>query len=200
MNTINIERYITQGEKDKHWYRDCMIMFIDIFGSEQLKLVTSLFAATSINTSLKSNITLFRRALYEIQNDLPIGHYLPNIQSQLARIRSGQELSGRKINAFAHAMRGDPEAVVVDIWLLRAFDMDRKYIRAGGKSRSGGASEKQFDLIELYVREKAELLSLTPAQASAMIWSGVRTEQSRETETRYGNILRYHFNNLFNVI
>lgn len=69
----------------------------------------------------KSNVTLFRR--YEIENDLPVGNYLPNIQDQLRLIRSGQPLSGRKINAFARAMAGDQNAVVVDIWLLRAFDL-----------------------------------------------------------------------------
>lgn len=129
MNTSKIARYVWIGRKDINWYRDCEDVFVELFGRDKLKLVCQLFAATSINTSLKANITLFRKALYEIENNLPISNYLPNIQQQLKQIREGGELTGRKINSFARAMSGDSEAVVVDIWLLRAFDMDKKYFR-----------------------------------------------------------------------
>lgn len=129
MNTDKIARYLWIGRKDIDWYKDCQSVFVELFGEHRLSLVCQLFAATSINTSLKANITLFRRALHEIDNNLPRSKYLPNIEQQIDQIRSGKPLTGRKIRSFASAMSGDKNAVVVDVWLLRAFDMDRKYFR-----------------------------------------------------------------------
>jgi hypothetical protein len=168
---------------------------------------------------------------------------MPNIKQQLEQIRKGDELTGRKIRSFARAMAGDPDAVVVDIWLLRAFNMDRKYFRKDkvpnatkvlqesenffkgynaldfsvedllphksgtprvipaetGRYRSGGASDAQYTKIETYVRNEARAMGIQPRMLSAMIWSGVRIDQSGDTETRYTNILRSKFINLFNA-
>lgn len=208
MDTSKIARYVWLGRKDVLWYTVAQTLFTDLFGADRIGLVTKLFAATSINTSLKSNITLFRKALYEIEKGKPIGKYLPNIQTQLTRIRAGEELSGRKINAFAAAMAGDPDAVVVDIWLLRAFDMDKKYYRAPkagskqrGQVRSSGATDKQYTEIETYVRQEAADMGLEPRQLAAMIWSGCRlASHPKDKESHYERLLRYHFGNMFNVI
>lgn len=235
MDTAKIARYVWLGRHDIRWYHQAEDLFVDLFGRERLQLVTRLFAATSINTSLKANITLFRRALYEIENDLPIGDYLPNIRQQLAQVRAGNELTGRKINSFARAMAGDPDAVVVDIWLLRAFDMDRKYFRKDplgrvysplilgvglfgdrvavveqlgeivadkrrGLYRSGGASDGQYTRVENYVRQEAREMGIQARELCAMIWSGVRIDQSGDRETHYSTILQTHFRNLYGVI
>lgn len=207
LNTSKIARYAWIGRKDLLWYSIAQTLFTDLFGAERLGLVTKLFAATSINTSLKANITLFRRALYEIENDKPVGRYLPNIKMQLEQVRAGNDLTGRKINSFAAAMAGDVDAVVVDIWLLRAFQIDRKYFRKGkpgtkqrGNNRSSGPTDNEYTAIENYVREEAKAMNLEARQLSAMIWSGVRIDQSGDKETHYERILRGHFNNLFNVI
>jgi hypothetical protein len=201
LTTDKIDFYLVRGSRDKDWYARCTLLFIELFGEERLPLICKLFAATSINTSLKSNITLFRKALYEIENNLPIGKYLPNIQIQLNRIRNNEELSGRKIRSFAAAMNGDRNAVVVDIWLLRAFGIDRKYYRQGSaKFRNGGPTDKEYDLIELYCREKASLLGIEPREVSAMLWSGCRLHHTNDRETNYHNLLRYKMFNLFNVI
>lgn len=204
MNTERIAEYVWIGRQDQHWYADCQKLFEKHFGKEQLPLITKLFAATSINTSLKSNVKLFRKALYEIQNDLPVGNYLPNIQNQLAKIRAGQELSGRKISSFARAMSGDKDAVVVDIWLLRAFGMDRKYMRHTGPHkglmRDGGATDKQYTAIETWVREKAKAMGLEARELSSILWAGVRIAHSGDKNTHYKELLDYHLNNLFGCL
>lgn len=204
MKTNLIPEYVWIGMKDMYWYEECQTCFVELFGKDELRLVTRLFAATSINTSLRSNITLFRRAYYEIQNDKPVGNYLPNIVRQLEQVRAGRELTGRKINSFANAMAGDPDAVVVDIWLLRAFSMDRQYMRHTGphanRLRSGGATDKQYEMIESWVRAEAYKRSIQPRQLSAMIWSGVRIKVNGADDTRYTKILRSLLHNLFKTI
>lgn len=199
----NLVKYVWLGRQDQYWYQDCEKVFRELFGDDKLLLVTQLFAATSINTSLKANITLFRRAYHEMSNGLPFGNYLPNITLQLNRLRSGASLSGRKINSFANAMAGDPNAVVVDIWLMRAFGIDIKYSRnrgGGVQLRNGSPTDKQYTLVESYVREAATGMGVQPRELSAMIWSGCRIAQSGDRETRYTSILRQQLTNLFGVI
>lgn len=199
MDTSRIVEYMELGRCDKNWYQECEQTLIEIFGKDQLQIVVKIFSATSINTSLKGNVTLFKRAYYEYLNNQPIGAYLPNIQKQLQRIRDGKDLSGLKINAFAKAMSGDPDAVVVDIWLLRAFKMNRTYFRKQSQSfREGGASKKQFREIEAYIRSEAPKHELQAREMSAMIWSGIRTLQGTDRQTRYTDILKAQYlNSLF---
>lgn len=207
METINIPRYVEIGRSSLNWYQDCQVCFEELFGKEKLELVCQLFAATSINTSLKANITLFRKAYWEIENQKPVGKYLPNIQNQLHQIRSGKQLTGRKIRSFAAAMAGDKNAVVVDIWLLRAFDEDKKYFRqkkgaekGRGQQRSAGATDRQYTMIEKWVREYAKVYNVEPRQLSSMIWAGVRIETNGDREVHYTNILKSSLQNLFGVI
>jgi hypothetical protein len=204
MNIENISRYIYLGRKDQTWYCDCKNTLLELFGKAELPLVTDLLAATSINSSLQSNITLFRKAYYEIKNDLPAGKYLPNIRTQILQIRTGLGLSGRKITSFAKAMRGDTNAVVVDIWLLRAFQIDKKYMRYSGPHegtlRAGGPTDKQYTMIEDWIRLEAKYRGFFPAEISSMIWSGIRKEQTGQAETRYCDQLKFQLSNLFQVI
>lgn len=217
MDTSNIEKYLRIGANDQHWYRDCEQLFIELFGKEKLWLVTGLFAATSINTSLKANITLFRRAMYEIELNLPVGSlvngkgetlgYLPNIRNQIQLVRDGKDLSGPKIQAFRKAMSGDKNAVVVDVWLARAFGIERRYFRqqkggekGRGKIRSAGVSDKDFKAVEKYVRKLAKKKGMEPRELSSMIWAGVRIDNTGDRETHYKELLRNKLTNLFNII
>lgn len=194
INVSNIERYLDIGKADRDWYKDTEMVLVDLFGSDRLKLTANLFAATSIASSLKSNIALFRKALHEMETGKPFSNYLPNIKIQLERIRRGEELSGRKIRSFASAMSGDRNAVVVDRWLLRAFDIDKQYTRYSGphagRTLSGGASDRQYTVIENFVREIAADDGYEPREYSAMIWSGVRISKSGDRTTRYTDLLR----------
>lgn len=199
LDLSRVDEYISAGLKDRFWYQRTEEVFTELYGKHRVKLIADLFAATSINTSLKSNITLFRRALYEIDRGLPVSNYLPNIQKQLHRIRAGQELSGQKIRAFAAAMSGDVNAVVVDVWLLRAFNMEGRYFRKHSNTiRSAGATKKQFTLIESWVRAEAVRRDLQPRELSAILWAGTRITQGGDRETSYENILRLKEYNMFN--
>lgn len=189
MNTDNISRYIYLGRFDKNWYAECRETIINIFGESELQLVSTLLAATSQNTSLKANVTLFRKAYYEIKNDLPVSDYLPGIKEQLTRIRAGGELRGQKITSFARAIQGDKNAVVVDMWLMRAFGM-----------QSDSPTPKQYKSIESFCRQEGIYRGYHAAEISAMIWGGARRELGRDNETRFCDFLKYSFNNLFNVI
>lgn len=213
IDTSKISKYVKIGEKDMDWYQECSGVFVDLFGEENLTLVCKLFAATSINTSMKGNITLFRRAYYEMKHGFPVGHtggYLPNIVTQLNNVRLGLPLTGRKIEAFSVAMDRLPESpsqIVVDVWLTRAFGVDRKYFRQTkgkpkgvGIDRDGGVSDRLYTIIEEWCRDEASRMGIEPRQLSAMIWAGKRIETNGDRTTHYKEILRSKAINLFGVI
>ncbi len=120
-------------------------------------------------------------------------------------IVEGKELSGRKINNFANAMSGDKDAIVVDIWLTRAFGIERSYVSTDksayeGRVRNGSPSNREYDTIEKYIQTEARKMGLEPRQFCSMIWAGVRIDVSGDKTTRYSDILLNRMKNLFGVI
>jgi len=191
LNTEYIAKYLWIGRNDRTWYNEVEEIIVKMFGAEKLDYVSKLLAATSIHTNLKGNIHGFKKAMHQIDNGLPIKGYLPNIISNLELVRDGKELSGRKISNFAKAMSGHHDAIVVDIWILRAFGQDRKYFRKeSGLMLSRGASDSEYTAIEKWIQTQAGECGLQPRQMCSMIWGGVRTHQTgiRNT-TRYQEFL-----------
>lgn len=98
-------------------------------------------------------------------------------------------------------MQGDQNAVVVDIWILRAFDEDRKTVRRSGPheglKRSSGATDKQYTIIEAWIRQEAMYRQLHAAELCSMIWGGIRREIGRDNETRYCDFMKQQLITLF---
>ena len=83
-------------------------------------------------------------------------------------------LRGLKTNAFARAIAGDGDAVVVDVWMCRAAGLVW-----GDKSKKAGMLKDAPNKGEYYaiaeaVRTVAAEYSMTPAMMQAMIWIVVR--------------------------
>jgi hypothetical protein len=72
-------------------------------------------------------------------------------------------LKGLKTNAFAKAIFGDTDAVVVDVWMMRAAQM-----------KNDSPTQGQYHAIANAVRQVASEFGLTPRTAQALIWIVVR--------------------------
>jgi hypothetical protein len=197
-----INQYCIIGAKDKDWYTQCKESLQAQLPGKDINLVIDIMAATSINSSLKTNIVQFIKMLYVIENKLQFPSLMPNMRMQLEYVRDGKPLTGRKIFNFSEAMKGNAEAVVVDIWILRAFDVDKKYkFKNTGKMKSRGAPPKIYDAIESYFRTEAPKQNLEPRQMCAMCWSGIRTAStSKGNTTTYADFLKVKLNTLFPLI
>lgn len=164
-------------------------------------MAIDVMAATSMNTSLKGNITQFIKMMYVIKNDLPFPKLMPNMSDHLRLVKEGKPLRGRKVFNFSEAMKGNPNAVVVDIWILRAFKVDKQRkmkTKRGVRMKSGGATKSAYDAIEKWIQEKALEINWQPRQLCAAIWSGVRTESTNKgNTTTYSDILSMKLNTLF---
>ena len=72
-------------------------------------------------------------------------------------------LKGLKTNAFARAIFGDTDAVVVDVWMMRAAKMP-----------TDSPSQSQYKALTEAVETVAREFGLTPRTTQALIWIVVR--------------------------
>jgi hypothetical protein len=86
-------------------------------------------------------------------------------------------------------MTGDKDAVVVDIWILRAFGCSNL-----------SPTKKQYDWIESWIRAEAYSRKIQPRQLQAMIWIGCRELTNGPDEVNYSTALIRKMDNLFKVI
>jgi hypothetical protein len=72
-------------------------------------------------------------------------------------------LKGLKTNAFARAIAGDTNAVVIDVWMMRAAGME-----------TDSPNKSQYAMLSDAVVSVAQQFGITPRTAQALIWIIVR--------------------------
>ena len=72
-------------------------------------------------------------------------------------------LKGAKTNAFARAIAGDENAVVIDVWMLRAIGIEKK-----------SPTQSQYKEMAQAVTNVAVEYGMTPRAMQALIWIIVR--------------------------
>lgn len=190
MDIKQLEEYLFLGRDCKDWYAETFALFNQQYGRYATLFTYIIIAATSINSTLKSNVRLARKAYYQISNGLEIWGYLPNIKTQLKRIQAGQPLSGRKITNYVEAITGNPNAVVVDVWILRAFGLATTKNVLTRQNYTPSPTSSQYDSIERAIKLWAREIGIEPRQLQAALWAGVRFKATGDWVDRYDNVLR----------
>lgn len=147
------------GAADATWYDSAYKELQDAFGKDA-PLVARFFAATSNNATVSSNASLTLKALRQYKSGEPFTGYLPAVIENLNLAAKGEPLNGRKIDNFAKALSDDPNAVVADRWIMRAF----------GIEKGTAPTDTQYDFIENTIKQIAEKTGQTPRQVQAAIW------------------------------
>jgi hypothetical protein len=87
-----------------------------------------------------------------------------NIRMANAAFDNGFDaLKGQKTNAFAKAIAGNEDAVVIDVWMLRALGIEKKTPTQG-----------QYKVMADAVTTVATKYGMTPRAMQALIWIVVR--------------------------
>lgn len=73
-------------------------------------------------------------------------------------------LNGQKTNAFARAIAGDANAVVIDTWMIKAAGMDS----------SKGVNKTQYNQLSNDLTRVAKEIGVSPRTAQAAIWIIIR--------------------------
>jgi len=87
-----------------------------------------------------------------------------NLKMAKASLELGYDaLKGQKTNAFARAIAGDENAVVIDVWMMRAAGMEKD-----------SPNKTEYRELSNAVVRIAERFALTPRTTQALIWILVR--------------------------
>jgi hypothetical protein len=108
----------------------------------------SVNVARAIQFSLGKEVTCLKNNIVMANNALTMGF---------------NALNGMKTNAFARAIAGDENAVVIDVWMLRAVGIEKKT-----PSQSG------YKELAKAVTTVATMYGMTPRAMQALIWIVVR--------------------------
>jgi len=151
----------TPGQIDEatDWYPDRAGAIVEEIRQNldtSTEVAASILSAFSPNTDWQGNV---RRALAFSRGEYT-GHIYatPDKLSQIMR-EAWNALPGAKTNAFARAMAGDHNAVVIDIWMMRAARMTRDI-----------PTDRDYRILSAAVRKVADETDLTPRTTQALIW------------------------------
>jgi hypothetical protein len=157
-----LEASFGQVEQASKWYLEAEKVAEKVAENlgTNLEIGASVVSAFSPRERWTSNVT---KAIHFSLNKPVVG--LPNnLKMAEASLSLGFDaLRGPKTNAFARAIAGDENAIVVDVWMMRAA-------RVGVDS----PSKKQYTEVSDAIRMVAERFQLTPRTAQALIWIMIR--------------------------
>lgn len=97
-----------------------------------------------------------------------LGKHVPGFKNNMKMANNAltmgfKALNGPKTNAFAKAIAGDEQAVVIDVWMLRALGIEKK-----------SPTQSQYVEMAKAVTSVANQYGMTPRAMQALIWILVR--------------------------
>lgn len=149
---------LAQTEAAAIWYHDAQAVASEVANNlgVTLEVGASIVAAFSPRERWSSNVA---KAIAYSLGSRPAG-LGNNLRMADAALAAGFDaLNGLKTNAFARAIAGDTDAVVIDVWMMRAAGMD-----------ANAPNKGQYLALSESVREVASEFAITPRTAQALIW------------------------------
>jgi len=160
--SIIMQATLAQTEAAAVWYFDAQEVAEDVAENlgASLEIGASVVSAFSPRERWSSNVA---KALAFSQGK-PVAGLSNNIRmAEAARVAGFDALKGLKTNAFARAIAGDTDAVVIDVWMMRAAGMP-----------TDSPNKSQYREVSEAVRNVAAEFGITPRTAQALIWIIVR--------------------------
>lgn len=192
LNTSKINYFLKRGEFHKEWYEHEKEKLITILPEFEGLPILRCFAVTSMTSSIESNTYLAIKALLQIKRNECFHGFLPTQITYLNLIKEGKDVPGRKIMNFIKALEGDKDAVVVDIWMCKAFDVleERKlYINGRKRDYFKAPNSSTYTKIETYCKEDSIRLQIEPRQYQSMLWAGIKTEEGVTRNVSWSDLL-----------
>ena len=140
------------------WYHEAQEVAEDIaeIMGVSLEIGASIVSAFSPRERWSSNVA----KAYAFANGLPVSGLSNNLKmAQRATELGFDALKGQKTNAFARAIAGDTDAVVIDVWMCRAANL-------GTDSPNKGQYRELSEAVHIVANE----FGITPRTAQALIW------------------------------
>jgi hypothetical protein len=154
-----LQATLAQVEQASVWYFEAQEVAEDVAENlgVSLEVGASIVAAFSPRERWSSNVA--KSLAFSMGK--PVVGLSNNLRMAESAMTNGfNALNGQKTNAFARAIAGDSDAVVIDVWMIRAAGLDA----------SKGVNKTQYNTLVDSVRKVAKEFGLTPRTAQALIW------------------------------
>jgi len=149
-------------EKAATWYPDAQVIAQDIANimNTSVEVGACIISSFSPREEWKSNIS----KAYKFANggDVP-GLSNNMLMANMSTVKGFDALNGQKTNAFARALAGDSDAVVIDIWMMRA-----------ARLHTDSPNKTQYAELSRAVVNVAVSMGISPRTCQALIWILIR--------------------------
>lgn len=147
-----------QVEAASVWYRDAEEVAEEVARNldATLEIGASIVAAFSPRERWSSNVS---KSIEYSLGKRPKGLQNNLLMADNAMTMGFDALKGLKTNAFARAIAGDVDAVVIDVWMMRAANM-----------QTDSPSKTQYRALSEVTRIVANEFAITPRTTQASIW------------------------------
>lgn len=151
-----------QVEQAAKWYLDAERVAEKVAENLGISLENgaSIVSAFSPRERWTSNVA---KAIAFSLGEKPVGLSNNLRMAEAAKTIGYEALKGQKTNAFAKAIAGDEQAVVIDVWMLRAVGIEKK-----------SPTQSQYKVLADAVKTVAFQFGMTPRAMQALIWIVVR--------------------------
>jgi hypothetical protein len=151
-----------QVEQASKWYVDAERIAEKVAENLDTTLEVGASVVSAFSPRERWSINVARAIAFSLGQDV---HCLKNniVMANNALTMGFTALKGLKTNAFAKAIAGDEQAVVIDVWMLRAVGIEKKT-----------PSQSQYNDLVVAVKKAAFDLGMTPRAMQALIWIMVR--------------------------
>jgi hypothetical protein len=154
--------------EQKDWYRQSYKAIKNKYG-QNTDLFIKLLAATSPRNTVKRNLFLANKTLTYILDNKPIdfSYGIANkaILNNVNRIIANKPINGPKVRAFSLALSGDADQVVIDSWMLKAFNIKRQAPTPNDRVH-----------IKTIINKLSDQTNLKPCEIQACLWSYAKNE------------------------
>ena len=165
------------------WYRTAWQAARAIAGDDGAAMAAGVIAALSPRCQWSTNVAWASAVIHAART----GQGVPRVHTtvmrdQAWRIANGEApldvLRGPKVRAFYANIVGDPDAVTVDVWAVRAARGDRPTVPDGrGRLRyadDGTVTAAEYAAYADVYRRAARACGVTPRECQAAVWVAVR--------------------------
>ena len=156
--SLIMQATLGQVEAASIWYLEAQEVAEDVAEllNTSLEVGASIVASFSPRERWSSNVA----KSYAFANGKPVTGLSNNLAMAISSMTLGFDaLKGLKTNAFARAIAGDVDAVVIDVWMMRAANM-----------QSDSPNKTQYKELSQAVCNVANEFGITPRTAQALIW------------------------------
>jgi hypothetical protein len=156
---LALQATMQQMEQAATWYLEAQEVAEDVaeIMGTSLEVGASIVSAFSPRERWATNVA----KAYAFANGKPVVGLTNNLNMAKRATELGFDaLKGQKTNAFARAIAGDTDAVVIDTWMIKAAGLDA----------SKGVNKSQYNALAQAVRAVAAEHGITPRTMQALIW------------------------------